>query len=346
MGGSGRVRVSSERLSSLRSALEMEKVPLLLSLTDSVDDAETALALRAPGEVAIAIACAGATSTESRDRTSLELDQHKFLVELGARTASARTAGSLPPLAIIAQAPGAVVAEWARAESADAADAAAIMFLGGEQTGRAWADVLLGRIAPSGKLPLTLPRSADQGTGACPDLRCEYTEELLMGWKGLVGREVEYPFGHGLSYANFKYELDEPPKLLPCSDGRLSDKECSPLSPALTLSVRVVNLGSPQRTSVNMTTLAASEVVQLYLGYPPHAAEPPLVLRAFNKTRPMRAGEGQRISFTLNRRDMSVWDVTRARWRSIHGTFSVSLGSSSRDLRLNTTFDCHSGDEE
>ena len=46
MGGSGRVRVSSERLSSLRSALEREKVPLLLSLTDSVDDAEAALALQ------------------------------------------------------------------------------------------------------------------------------------------------------------------------------------------------------------------------------------------------------------------------------------------------------------
>ena len=111
------------------------------------------------------VACGGATSTESLDRSSLKLDQHWFLVSLGvalaadARNADVMTSSvpsgaaaadeaaegvagprtSSPRLVVLAMAPGAVLADWATH-----ADAAALMFLGGEQSGNGWADVLLG----------------------------------------------------------------------------------------------------------------------------------------------------------------------------------------------------------
>ena len=110
LGGSGRV-VSDKGL-SIADALAARNVSLRLSPADDV-----AQALAAMDSATLAVACAGGTTTEGRDRPSLRLDQHDFLTQLGA---APRTV----PLVAIVMAPGAVVAPWA-----GAFDGAAALFL-------------------------------------------------------------------------------------------------------------------------------------------------------------------------------------------------------------------------
>ena len=129
------------------------------------DDVDEALAL-VRSDTDVVVACGGATSSESlvslllltltltyQDRADLKLDQHEFLLELTRRLqtgpnrtddASGTEARPRPRLVVLALAPGTVLMPWA-----DKADAAMVTFLAGEQSGNAWADVLLGEVNPS-----------------------------------------------------------------------------------------------------------------------------------------------------------------------------------------------------
>ena len=99
--------------------------------------------------------------------------------------------------------------------------------------------------------------------------------------------------------------------------------------PTADFSVKVRNTGS----------VAGSEVVQLYLEYPSTAGEPPLVLRAFRKTRLLAPGEDVAVELSLSLRDLAVWSPTAGSradggWQGVSGRFGVVVGSSSRDERL------------
>lgn len=299
VGGSG--RVVSDRAVSIRAGLEARGVRLRVSPTDSLDGA-----LRAAAGSDVVLACGGAVTTESRDRPTLRLDQHALLSALSA-------AAGLPPLVVAVLAPGAVAtAPWH-----EGAAAVATLFLGGQETGHAWADVLLGLdslgrpFAPSGKLPVTFPREDADAVAPCPSshIDCVYSERLHVGWRGLLHLDVAFPFGHGLSYTTFS---------------------CSALAvaqPARTVSVRVRNEGER----------AGAEVVQLYIRYPAAAGEPPLTLRGFEKTRVLAPGAEQAVRFELSERDLSIWDEgvgDSGAWRLVLGTFGVLVGTSSRDLPL------------
>ena len=99
----------------------------------------------------------------------------------------------------------------------------------------------------------------------------------------------------------------------------------------------------------NAGALSGSEVAQLYLSYPIAAAEPRLVLRGFHKTAVLGAQQRELVSFSLSCRDLSVWQPSegarRGGWRLASGVvpntsrFVVSVGASSRDLRLSHTFE-------
>jgi beta-glucosidase len=101
--------------------------------------------------------------------------------------------------------------------------------------------------------------------------------------------------------------------------------------------VRVTNSGG----------VLGSEVVQVYVSFPAEANEPPLVMRAFEKTPPIPPHESVEISFGLSRRDLSYWSIDEhgggteggdgGRWRLAPGTFTVTVGASSRDIRLRFT---------
>ena len=89
-------------------------------------------------------------------------------------------------------------------------------------------------------------------------------------------------------------------------------------------------------TVTNVGQVPGSEVVQLYVAYPPAAGEPPLVLRAFAKTGDLAPQASRTVSLELSRRDLSVWATTTAGggWQPVRGAFELHVGSSSRDLRL------------
>ena len=75
------------------------------------------------------------------------------------------------------------------------------------------------------------------------------------------------------------------------------------------------------------------QIPQLYLHFPAQAEEPPSVLRGFTDV-DLQPGESKVVSITLSRYDLSIWDVVSQSWMRVRGTHSVSVGASSRDLRL------------
>lgn len=150
----------SDRAVSIRRALEGavaagELASLRVSPADSLPDA-----LAAARSADVVLACGGGTTTEQEDRPSLRLDAHDFLSALGAALA-VEAPGT--PLVVAAMMPGQVVTRpWS-----DTAHAVVGVFLAGQETGNAWADVLLGRVNPSGKLPVTILSSEEDEIQPC-----------------------------------------------------------------------------------------------------------------------------------------------------------------------------------
>jgi beta-glucosidase len=78
------------------------------------------------------------------------------------------------------------------------------------------------------------------------------------------------------------------------------------------------------------------QIAQLYLHFPEQAREPPSVLRGFTDA-DLKPGESKTVSITLSRYDLSMWDVLGQSWMRAEGTYSLSIGASSRDFRLKST---------
>jgi beta-glucosidase len=184
----------------------------------------------------------------------------------------------------------------------------------GEEGGAALARVLFGDVDPGGRLPATFPNSeADLPTAGDPTKYpggsdVYYKEGVLVGyrWYDANGLTPAYPFGAGLSYTTFRF----------------SDLRTRPTS----VSVRVTNTGD--RTG--------AAVPQLYLGLPspsPDVVQPPRQLKGFTKLS-LPPGRSETMSFPLDERAFSYWDVGTGGWRVAPGCYGVFVGSSSRDLPL------------
>jgi beta-glucosidase len=179
----------------------------------------------------------------------------------------------------------------------------------GVQMGPALADVLFGDVSPSGKLPVTFPRTVGQvpiyynhkNTGRPPDPDNKYTSKYLdVEWTPL------FPFGHGLSYTTFEYEA---PRLGAATIG---------LGDSLEVSVTVTNTGER----------SGAEVVQLYLRDDVASVTRPVIeLRGFEKVR-LDPGEARTVSFRLEPDDLALYDVEMRRVVE-PGTFTVFVGGSS-----------------
>lgn len=78
---------------------------------------------------------------------------------------------------------------------------------------------------------------------------------------------------------------------------------------------------------------SGSEVSQLYVGFPAAANEPPKLLKGFQKTA-LEPGECAGVGFPVAAKDLWIWDVVAQQWALIPGTYSVMIGSGSRDIRL------------
>jgi len=268
----------------------------------------------------VAVLCGGATSSEGVDRSSLRLDNEAFLIQALHLTSTMGV-----PAVVIGLVPGAIVAPWRHS-----AAAVLVMFLSGQETGNAAADVLMGDVTPSGKLPVTFPEKEGDALWPCPEsiwpwatTPCPYTERLRGGWHVYDGKPVAYPFGHGLSYTEFEYSVVQ--DWSAAAEGNNVRQ----------LTILVMNTGSR----------AGAEVAQLYVRFPPEEVhEPDMLLRGFRKTPLLRPGQLHHVTFSLSQRDLSVWDTELHAWRQPGGRFMTLVGASSRDLRLCGAF--HKGEVE
>jgi beta-glucosidase len=199
-------------------------------------------------------------------------------------------------------------------------------WLGGQAAGGAIADVLTGAAEPGGRLAETMPvrlndvPSTINFPGDPGDVR--YGEGIFIGYRAHdhLDQRVSFPFGHGLSYTTFELsELDV--AVAGAVDGD------PPLSATVTATVR------------NTGDRAGSHVVQVYVGDDDsEVVRPPRELKGFAKVH-LEPGGSERVSIELDQRAFSYWSVRHHRWVVEAGTFTISVGSSSRDLPLTTTID-------
>jgi beta-glucosidase len=194
-----------------------------------------------------------------------------------------------------------------------------ISWFNGSEGGNAIADVLLGKVNPSGKLPFTFPASlADSpafSLGAFPgDNNVEYKEGSLVGYRWFDTKKVKplFPFGFGISYTEFSYSALNTDKIKYSSDEIIN------------ISVELKNTGKCD----------GDEVVQLYVHRLNSQVEwPEKELKGFIRVS-LKAGESKSVTMMLPISQLRYWDDKTHGWRLESGKIQVMLGSSSSDIRL------------
>jgi beta-glucosidase len=203
------------------------------------------------------------------------------------------------------------------------------MWWPGDEGGWATAKLLLGKISPAGRLPVTWARRLEDYPASDPrhpersaegvDHRTTYSEGVNVGYRWFEHEHIEplFAFGHGLSYTTFAY-----------SGLTVAPTE----SGGLDVSVAIRNTGSQD----------ADEVPQVYLSAPQEPPDgalfAPKTLVAFDRIR-LKAGEAKRITLHVMPRQLQYWSIARREWATVRARRSVSVGPSSRDLRLEQSLD-------
>ncbi|MDE6261218.1 MAG: glycoside hydrolase family 3 C-terminal domain-containing protein [Oscillospiraceae bacterium] len=201
---------------------------------------------------------------------------------------------------------------------ADQAAAILELYLGGEGVGEAAVDLLYGTANPSGKLAETFPIKLEDNPSFLnfpgEDGIVEYREGVFVGYRYYDKKKmaVRFPFGHGLSYTSFVYgdiQLDK---------AQLTDRE------SLTVTCKVKNTG----------TRLGKEVIQLYVRDEQSRVNRPVrELKGFEKVE-LAPGEEKTVSFTLGKKAFAYYEPKIHDWFVESGTFTIEIGSSSRDIRL------------
>jgi beta-glucosidase len=176
----------------------------------------------------------------------------------------------------------------------------------GVRGGEAIANVLTGKVNPSGKLPLTFPKSEDdlpQKSISATDLNVIYAEGLKMGYRWFDAKGIEplFSFGHGLSYTRFSYS------------GLSAKREDNG---DVTVSFTLKNTGD----------VAGAEVAQVYASLPAAAGAPPQRLVAFQRVE-LAPGASSTVSLKVPASRWAIWDKG---WKIIAGTAGIKVGGSSR----------------
>ena len=207
----------------------------------------------------------------------------------------------------------------------------------GMEGGNSVADLLTGKVNPSGKLTMTWPLAATDhpSTKGYPGTMDFYTYEVTRGYVGQVAgydytnhdediyvgyrffdtfnREVAYPFGFGLSYTTFEFSK-------PVVKAKGKD--------AVEVSITVKNTGA----------ISGKEVAQVYVQAPKGKLEKPAQeLKAFAKTRELQPGESQTLTMTIPVRDLASFDEVGSQWLTEAGNYTFRIGNSSRNLPLSAS---------
>jgi len=266
-------------------------------------------AARLAAEADVALVLAGLPlhyESEGIDRHHIDLPpSHNRLIEAIAETQ--------PNTVVVLTNGSAVAMPWV-----DGVPAIVEAWLGGQAGAGAVADVVFGKVNPSGKLAETFPVRLED-TPAFLNFPAEdgevlYGERVFVGYRYFDKRKVAplFPFGHGLSYTDFSYSD------LKVSSERLSDKD------SLTVAVTVTNSGD----------IAGKEVVQLYVKDEEASVQrPEKELRGFHKLE-LAPGESREIRFVLSDRDFSFYSTRHGRWIAESGDYELLVGASSRDIRV------------
>jgi beta-glucosidase len=194
----------------------------------------------------------------------------------------------------------------------------------GSEGGNAIADVLLGNVNPSGKLPFTFPASlADSpafSLGTFPgDNNVEYKEGSLVGYRWFDTKKVKplFPFGFGISYTEFSY------------NGLKTDKIKYSSDEIINISMELKNTGKRD----------GDEVVQLYVHRLNSQVEwPEKELKGFIRVS-LKAGESKSVTMTLPISQLRYWDTKIHDWRLEGGAIQIMIGSSSSDIRVVKSID-------
>jgi beta-glucosidase len=188
----------------------------------------------------------------------------------------------------------------------------------GQEDGNAAAAVLFGDVNPSGKLPETFPVSENdlptQTTAQYPGVNghATYSEGLQVGYRWYDSQNIAplFPFGHGLSYTTFSY----------------SGLRVSRTSSGASVTMTITNTG----------TRAGAEVAQVYLAAPAAAGEPPKQLKGYQKVF-LNPGQARSVTVPVDSRAFAQWDTTKHTWLITPGTYQILVGSSSRDIRAQSS---------
>lgn len=197
----------------------------------------------------------------------------------------------------------------------------------GSMAGKSIANVLSGKVNPSGKLPFSFPaRLEDNGAhhfGAISypgdSIRQKYLEDVLVGYRWHDTKKIPalYPFGHGLSYTSFTYGKPV------ASAKTIGEGE------TLTITIPVKNTGSRE----------GKETVQLYIGDDEASVLRPVKeLKGFDKIN-LAPGAEQTVTFTVTGDDLKFYDPTSSSWIAEPGRFKAYIGSSSTDIRATIPFE-------
>lgn len=214
----------------------------------------------------------------------------------------------------------------------DRVDAILCAWQPGEEGGNSVADILTGKVNPSGKLTMTWPVSATDhpSTKNFPQEMDNYTFREALGWGAQIpghdytnheediyvgyryfdsfNKNVAYPFGYGLSYTTFEYSK---PAVKVNGDN-------------ITVQVTIKNSGK----------VAGKEIAQVYVAAPKGTIEKPQhELKGFAKTRELKPGESQTLSIQMEKRDLASFDEANSRWLAEAGAYTFEIGASSRDIR-------------
>ena len=212
----------------------------------------------------------------------------------------------------------------------DAVDAILVAWQPGEEGGNSVADVLTGKVNPSGHLTMTWPISAYDvpSTNNFPQTPDYYNftdkfaggymkgvnysnheEDIYVGYRyfDTFGKPVAYPFGFGLSYTTFKY----------------SNLKASAKGNKVNVDVTVTNTGKT----------AGKQVAQIYVSAPKgNIQKPKRELKGFGKTRLLKPGESQTLHLVIDRRDLTSFDEANSQWVGEAGDYAVEVGDNIEDI--------------
>ncbi|MEO8764689.1 MAG: glycoside hydrolase family 3 N-terminal domain-containing protein [Ginsengibacter sp.] len=181
------------------------------------------------------------------------------------------------------------------------ADAIIMAWYPGEEGGNALADILFGKVSPSGHLPVTFYNSFE-------DLPSYSDYSMKDRTYRYFNKKVQYPFGFGLSYTDYQYTWVNKPVIIRDS---------------ITFSIKVKNIG----------TYDGNELVQAYIHYPPLPGMPYKELKGFTSV-PLKVNEEIITEFHIPLSEIKKWDETKHTWTLYSGEYKIVAGNSADDEKL------------